>query len=157
MSSKRLMRRIKITHYEREFFRVAQYCHSPVSLRVSYIFTYETKNAENWITCFLTLKFPDQICNSPFVTHFKFNFGLNIIQNWRWQKNCWNMFLNLKSVIHFLISPYCQPCNSYDVSLQNLVLDQLIIPKLIFFFILITLIWLILYRYWKEKFCLGHS
>ena len=37
--------------------------------------------------------------------------------------------------------PYCQPCNSCNVSLENLVLDQLIIPKLIFFFILIT--WLV--------------
>ena len=46
----------------------------------------------------LTLKLPDQICNSP----------------------------------------YCQPYNSCDVSSENLVLDQLIIPKLIFFFILIT-------------------
>ena len=35
-------------------------------------------------------------------------------------------------------SPYCLPCNSYDVSLENLVLNQLIIPKLIFFFILST-------------------
>ena len=35
-------------------------------------------------------------------------------------------------------SPYCQPYNSYNVSSENLVLDQLIIPKLIFFFILIT-------------------
>ena len=35
-------------------------------------------------------------------------------------------------------SPYCQPYNSYNVSSKNLVLDQLIIPKLIFFFILIT-------------------
>ena len=35
-------------------------------------------------------------------------------------------------------SPYCQPYNSYDVSSENLVLDQLIIPKLIFFFIFIT-------------------
>ena len=35
-------------------------------------------------------------------------------------------------------SPYCQPYNSFDVSSENLVLDQLIIPKLIFFFILIT-------------------
>ena len=35
-------------------------------------------------------------------------------------------------------SPYCQPYNSYDVRSENLVLDQLIIPKLIFFFILIT-------------------
>ena len=35
-------------------------------------------------------------------------------------------------------SPYCQPNNSYNVSLENLVLDQPIIPKLIFFPILIT-------------------
>ena len=35
-------------------------------------------------------------------------------------------------------SLYCQPYNSYNVSSENLVLDQLIIPKLIFFFILIT-------------------
>ena len=35
-------------------------------------------------------------------------------------------------------SPNCQPYNSYNVSSQNFVLDQLIIPKLILFFILIT-------------------
>ena len=35
-------------------------------------------------------------------------------------------------------SHYCQPYNSYNVSSENLILDQLIIPKLIFFFILIT-------------------
>ena len=35
-------------------------------------------------------------------------------------------------------SPYCQTYNSYNVSSENLVLDQLIIPKFIFFFILIT-------------------
>ena len=35
-------------------------------------------------------------------------------------------------------SPYCQPCNSCNVSSENLVLEQLIIPKLIFFFNLIT-------------------
>ena len=35
-------------------------------------------------------------------------------------------------------SLYRQPYNSYSVSSENLVLDQLIIPKLIFFFILIT-------------------
>ena len=35
-------------------------------------------------------------------------------------------------------SPYCQPFNFCHVSSENLVLDQLIIPKLIFFFILIT-------------------
>ena len=35
-------------------------------------------------------------------------------------------------------SPYCQPYNSYNVSSESLVLDQLIIPKLIIFYILIT-------------------
>ena len=34
--------------------------------------------------------------------------------------------------------PYCQPYNSCKVSSENLGLDQLIIPKLIYFFILIT-------------------
>ena len=35
-------------------------------------------------------------------------------------------------------SPYCLPYSSCDISLENLVLDWLIIPLLIFFFILIT-------------------
>ena len=35
-------------------------------------------------------------------------------------------------------SPYCLPYNSYDVSSENLVLDQLIIPFTISLFILIT-------------------
>ena len=35
-------------------------------------------------------------------------------------------------------SPHCQPHNSYNVSSENLVLDQLITHKLIFFFFLIT-------------------
>ena len=35
-------------------------------------------------------------------------------------------------------SPYCLLYNSYDVSLENLELDQPIIPKLIFFYILIS-------------------
>ena len=35
-------------------------------------------------------------------------------------------------------SPYCQPNNSYNVSSENLALDQPIIPKFILFFILIT-------------------
>ena len=34
--------------------------------------------------------------------------------------------------------PYCQPYNSCNVSSENSVLDQLIIPKLIFFFTLNT-------------------
>ena len=41
----------------------------------------------------------------------------------------------LDQICNFL---YCQHYNSYDVSSENLVLDQLILPKLIFFFILIT-------------------
>ena len=35
-------------------------------------------------------------------------------------------------------SPYCEPYNSFNVSSESLVMDQLIITKLIFFFILIT-------------------
>ena len=35
-------------------------------------------------------------------------------------------------------SLYFLPYSLYDISLENLVFDQLIIPKLIFFFILIT-------------------
>ena len=35
-------------------------------------------------------------------------------------------------------SPYCLPYNLRDVRLENLELDQPIIPLLIFFFILIT-------------------
>ena len=35
-------------------------------------------------------------------------------------------------------SPICQQCNYYNVSPKNLVLDQIIILKWIFFFILIT-------------------
>ena len=41
-------------------------------------------------------------------------------------------------------SPYCLPYNSHDVDSENLVLDQLIISKLIFSFIL-SLACLILY------------
>ena len=39
---------------------------------------------------------------------------------------------------HFSASPYRLPYNSYDISSESLVLDQLMIPKLIFFFIHIT-------------------
>ena len=46
-------------------------------------------------------------------------------------------------------SHYCQPYNSYNVSSENLVLDQLIITKLIFS--------VFSSHYCKEKFCLGHS
>ena len=62
------------------------------------------------------------------------------------------------SLIQDLISnsPYCLLYSSYDVSNENLLLDQLIIPELMFFFILITSL-LEVYRYCKEKLCLGHT
>ena len=53
-------------------------------------------------------------------------------------------------------SPYCQPYNLH-VSSENLVLDQLIIPKSIYFFLFSPLVCMILYKDSKEKFCLGHS
>ena len=40
--------------------------------------------------------------------------------------------------ISFSNSPFRLLYNSYDVSLENLVLDQLLIPLLIFLFILVT-------------------
>ena len=49
-----------------------------------------------------------------------------------------NKFLTLKLSDQICNSPYCQPYSSYNVSSENVVLDQLILPKLIFFFILIT-------------------
>ena len=51
--------------------------------------------------------------------------------------------------------PYCQPYSTYGSS-ENLVLDQLVTPYW-YFSLFSSLIWLILYWYCKEKFCLGHS
>ena len=42
-------------------------------------------------------------------------------------------------------SPYCLPNNSYDVSSENVVLNHLIIPFLIFFFTSSSLVCLILF------------
>ena len=47
-------------------------------------------------------------------------------------------------------SPYYLPHNAHDVSLENLVLDQLIIPWLIFDFILITTLLDIVLILWGE-------
>ena len=41
-------------------------------------------------------------------------------------------------ILNIIFLTHMQPHNSYNVSSENLVLDQLIIPKFIFFFILIT-------------------
>ena len=49
-----------------------------------------------------------------------------------------NKGLTLELPDQICYSPYYQPYNSYNVNSENLVLDQLIIPKLIFFFILKT-------------------
>ena len=47
-------------------------------------------------------------------------------------------------------SPYCQPYNSFNASSENLVLDQVIVPKLIFFFILIAYLVDIVLILWGE-------
>ena len=47
-------------------------------------------------------------------------------------------------------SPYCLQYNSGDVSLENLELEQPIIPQLIFFFILITCLLDIVFTVWGE-------
>ena len=54
------------------------------------------------------------------------------------QDEVWTYFLILQLPDQICNSPYCELYNSHDVSYENLVLDQLIIPKLIVFFILIT-------------------
>ena len=66
------------------------------------------------------------------------------------------IILTLELPDQIFTSPYCQPYSSYNVSSENLVLDQVIIPKLTFSLVSL-LICLILYWYCKEKFCLGHS
>ena len=48
------------------------------------------------------------------------------------------MILTLELPDQICNSLYCQPYSSYDVNPENLVLDQLIIPKLIYFFIHIS-------------------
>ena len=63
----------------------------------------------------------------------------NSMENMHTDVRVWRVNpLNLWFPDHICNSPYYQAYNSYNVSSENLVLDQLIIPKLIFFFILIT-------------------
>ena len=55
-------------------------------------------------------------------------------------------------------SPYCLLYKSCGIGLENLVLNQLIIPQSIFVFILVTCLHdTVLIIYCKEKFCLDHS
>ena len=53
-----------------------------------------------------------------------------------WVINTFSLTLSLPDQI--FNSPFSQPYNSFNVSSENLILDRLIIPKLIFFFSLIT-------------------
>ena len=48
-------------------------------------------------------------------------------------KRCSYILFNPLSPDQICNYPYCQPYNSCNVSSENSVLDQLIIPKLIFF------------------------
>ena len=77
----------------------------------------------------------------------KFDFAISGYHNLKhfthltWKKKyiAVKMFqLTLKLPCQICNSPYSQPYNYYNISSENLVLDQLIIPKFIFFFILIT-------------------
>ena len=69
-----------------------------------------------------------------------------MIHHWGWKV----LLKPLTPKISFSNSLHYLPYSSCDVSLENLVLDKLIIPLLIFFC-------LILYWYSREKSCLGHS
>ena len=53
-----------------------------------------------------------------------------------WVINTFSLTLSLPDQI--FNSPFSQLYNSFNVNSENLVLDRLIIPKLIFFFSLIT-------------------
>ena len=63
-------------------------------------------------------------------TKLKFNFYFSTVDI----KAELNKPLTLELQDQIFSSPYCQPYNSHNVGLENLVLDQQIIPKLIFFF-----------------------
>ena len=69
-----------------------------------------------------------------------------MIHHWGWKV----LLKPLTPKISFSNSLHYLPYSSCDVSLENLVLDKLTIPLLIFFC-------LILYWYCREKFSLGHS
>ena len=74
-----------------------------------------------------------------------------ILHRYSKEKFCLGHSLELKGLTlsfpdQICNSPYYQLYNSYNASSENLVLDQIIIPKLIFLFIHITSHqWLILY------------
>ena len=96
------------------------------------------------------------------------NSVINSFANWKFCYNCldylyWDSSkflvefnpLTPRSNLYFSLLTYLT-YNFYYVSSENFVSNQLTIPKLIFS-LFSSLIWLILYWYCKEKFCLGHS
>ena len=74
--------------------------------------------------------------------------------NWSTQLEKYNEPFHSQDLISN--SPYCLQYNSYDVGLENLVFDQLTIPKW-YFTLFSPLVRSMLYWHWMEKFCLGHS
>ena len=75
------------------------------------------------------------LCNRPALLNYGFFFILVFLFiSFRYNNETCSVFLYLTLQLPDQIcnSPYCQPYNSYKVSLENFVLDQLIIPKLIF-------------------------
>ena len=76
---------------------------------------------------------------------FLFTFGFSIFQKLMYKllllcSNSYDLKLKVNPLTpdQICYSIHCQPYNSCNVSSENLVLDLLIIPQLIFFFILIT-------------------
>ena len=67
----------------------------------------------------------DLVPSSPNLPH------MNCMED---SKENYERYLGVRGLKYF----FCQPYNSYHVSSENLVLNQLIIPKLIFFLILIS-------------------
>ena len=88
--------------------------------------------------CIISLVY--QNCSMPFQLKMKkghyCRWWKTNVQNEELTKKVWHNWTD-SLPDQIFSSPCCQQYKSYDVSSENLVLDQLIIPKLIFFFLLI--------------------
>ena len=102
-------------------------------------------------------KFKSKFFLVPFIRQLK-KWWQRYVNTWnnprKWRKTG-NISLILSLPDQICNSPYSRSYNSYNVSTENLVLDQL--SQNWHFSLFSSLIWLILYWYCKEKFCLGHS
>ena len=80
------------------------------------------------------------LCNRPALLKYFFFILVFLFISFRYNNETCGVFLYLTLQLPDQIcnSPYCQPYNSYKVSLENFVFDQIIIHKLILFSILIT-------------------